>query len=107
MCLDRELPYARAPRDRRYGTLTFDLDSGLYVAGTLFDTVFMNFDEDGQPVFTNDCKRSLCFQYFVANALTLTAPDLIQPHNYRSTLELLTPGNWQAIHGCVLLRSAP
>lgn len=38
---------------------------------------------------------------------TLSAPDLIQPYNYRSTLELLTPGSWQAIHGCVLLLRKP
>lgn len=56
MCYDRELPYRRAPRDRVYSSFTFDIDSGLYVAGALFDTVFMNFDEEGQPVFVNDCE---------------------------------------------------
>lgn len=55
-CFDRELPYTRKPRDRRYNSFTFDIDTGLYVAGALFDTVFMNFDDDGQPVFVNDCE---------------------------------------------------
>lgn len=52
------MPYTRVPKDRRYAGLTFDLDSGLYVAGALYDTVFMNFDEEGQPVFTNECTFS-------------------------------------------------
>lgn len=55
ICIDRELPTTRIPRDRRYGSFTFDIDSGFYVAGALFDTVFMNFDEEGVPVFVNDC----------------------------------------------------
>lgn len=46
----------RAPRDRRYNSFTFDIDSGLYVAGALFDTVFMNFDDEGVPDFVNDCE---------------------------------------------------
>lgn len=55
VCFDREMPYVRVPRNRRYAAFTFDLDSGLYVAGALFETVFMNFDDDGKPVFVNDC----------------------------------------------------
>lgn len=56
VCFDRELPCTRLPRDRRYGSFTFDLDSGLYVAGALFDTVFMNYDDEGNPVFSNACE---------------------------------------------------
>lgn len=55
VCFDRELPFTRVPKDRRYAAITFDFDSGLYVAGALHDTIFMNFDEEGQPVFVNDC----------------------------------------------------
>ncbi|KAL8292101.1 hypothetical protein RQP46_001567 [Phenoliferia psychrophenolica] len=81
VCFDREMPYVRVPRDRRYAAFTFDLDSGLYVCGALFDTVFMNFDDEGKPVFVND------------------SPDLIEPTNYRSAVELISPGTWSAIDG--------
>ncbi|KAK4697553.1 cleavage and polyadenylation specificity factor subunit 1, partial [Phenoliferia sp. Uapishka_3] len=81
VCFDREMPYVRVPRDRRYAAFTFDLDSGLYVCGALFDTVFMNFDDDGKPVFVND------------------SPDLLEPTNYRSAVELVIPGTWSAIDG--------
>jgi cleavage and polyadenylation specificity factor subunit 1 len=91
------------PKDRRYAAITFDFDSGLYVAGALHDTVFMNFDEDGQPVFVNDCTSSSLLR--PRNELTLprcAAPELVEPRNYRSNLELIMPGTWEAIHGCVL-----
>lgn len=55
-CFDRELPYTRVPKDRRYASISFDIDSGLYVGGAIFSTVFMNFDEEGQPVFNQDCE---------------------------------------------------
>lgn len=59
MCIDREMPYTKIARDRRYGSFTYDMDSGLYVAGGLFDTVFMNFDDEGVPVYVNDCASVL------------------------------------------------
>lgn len=55
ICLDRDLPYVHIPRDRRYASITFDIDSGLYVAGALFDTTFLSFDEEGEPAFVPDC----------------------------------------------------
>lgn len=57
VCFDREVSFTRIPKDRRYASVAFDLDSGLYVAGGLYDTVFVNFDDEGQRVFTDDCKR--------------------------------------------------
>lgn len=54
-CFDRELPFTRIPRDRRYGSVVFNQPSGMYVGGAVFDTEFMNFDEEGVPVFVNDC----------------------------------------------------
>ncbi|KAI5476013.1 cleavage and polyadenylation specificity factor subunit 1 [Pseudohyphozyma bogoriensis] len=81
ICFDREMPYLRVPRDRQYAQFTFDIDSGLYVAGALFSTEFMNFDEEGKPIFVDD------------------TPELTDPTNYRSVLELVLPGTWQAIDG--------
>ena len=78
---DRTMPITRVPVDRQYGELVFDLDSGLYVGGTLNETPFASFTEDGEPVFTAD------------------GPDLTEPTNYRSTVELIVPGTWQAIDG--------
>lgn len=31
-----------------------------------------------------------------------TAPELIEPTNYRSALELLVPGSWEAYKGYVI-----
>ena len=59
VCFDREVPFTRIPKDRRYASVAFDLDSGLYVAGGLYDTVFMNFDDEGQPVFADESKLRL------------------------------------------------
>ena len=56
VCFNTEVPYTRVPKDRRYAAVTFDFDAGLYVAAALYDTVFMNFDEEGQPVFVSDCE---------------------------------------------------
>ncbi|SCZ90601.1 BZ3500_MvSof-1268-A1-R1_Chr9g10894 [Microbotryum saponariae] len=81
VCFDREMPYQRVPKDRRYAAVTFDLDSGLYVAGALYDTVFMNFDDEGKPVYVNE------------------NPEITDAHNFRSTLELIMPGTWKAIDG--------
>lgn len=58
VCFDREVPFTRVPKDRRYASVAFDLDSGLYVTGGLYDTVFMNFDDEGQPVFSDDSKST-------------------------------------------------
>ncbi|KAM0749012.1 hypothetical protein T439DRAFT_382097 [Meredithblackwellia eburnea MCA 4105] len=80
-CFDREMPYIRIPRDRRYAALTFDIDSGLYACGALYDTEFMNFDDEGKPVFVGD------------------SPYITKPTNYRSVLELVAPGTWHAIDG--------
>lgn len=102
VCFDRELPFSREPKDRRYASITFDLDSGLYVAGALHDTVFMNFDEDGQPVFTNDCEylRAMAVPSLtVADMPLRAAPELVEPRNYRSSVELLMPGSWETVHG--------
>lgn len=102
LCYDRELAYDRVPRDRRYSAVAFDIDSGLYAAGALFDTEFMNFDDEGQPVFTPDGE---CTRHSMTN-LTLTpcldanaVPNLTTPTNYRSALELVMPGSWEAIDG--------
>ena len=100
VCFDREMPYVRVPRDRRYAAFTFDLDSGLYVCGALFDTVFMNFDDDGKPVFVNDCERILPFSPEGREPNQLgVAPDLLEPTNHRSAVELISPGSWSAIDG--------
>ncbi|GAA5944861.1 hypothetical protein JCM3775_003540 [Rhodotorula graminis] len=82
LTLDTPMPYTHVPKDRVYAHLAFDLESGLYVGATLNETRFVAFDEDGQPLWREQ------------------EPSLIEPTNYRSTLELLTPGSWQAIHGC-------
>ncbi|KPV73773.1 uncharacterized protein RHOBADRAFT_66756 [Rhodotorula graminis WP1] len=81
LTLDTPMPYTHVPKDRVYAHLAFDLESGLYVGATLNETRFVAFDEDGQPLWREQ------------------EPSLIEPTNYRSTLELLTPGSWQAIHG--------
>ncbi|GAA5901725.1 hypothetical protein JCM8208_003569 [Rhodotorula glutinis] len=81
LTLDAPMPYTHVPKDRVYAHLAFDLESGLYAGATLNETRFVAFDEDGQPLWREQ------------------EPSLIEPTNYRSTLELLTPGSWQAIHG--------
>ncbi|BGP33959.1 mRNA cleavage and polyadenylation factor subunit [Rhodotorula toruloides] len=81
LSLDTVIPYTHIPKDRVYGHLAFDLDSGMYVGATLHKTRFVAFDEEGNPLWKEQ------------------APELLEPMNYRSTLELLVPGSWQAIHG--------
>ncbi|BGP09960.1 mRNA cleavage and polyadenylation factor subunit [Rhodotorula toruloides] len=81
LSLDTVIPYTHIPKDRVYGHLAFDLDSGTYVGATLHKTRFVAFDEEGNPLWKEQ------------------APELLEPMNYRSTLELLVPGSWQAIHG--------
>ncbi|BGP50192.1 mRNA cleavage and polyadenylation factor subunit [Rhodotorula kratochvilovae] len=81
LTLDAPIPYTHVPKDRVYAHLAFDLESGLYAGATLNETRFVAFDEEGQPLWKDH------------------DPNLIEPTNYRSTLELLTPGSWQAIHG--------
>ncbi|BGP26347.1 cleavage and polyadenylation specificity factor subunit 1 [Rhodotorula toruloides] len=81
LSLDTVIPYTTIPKDRVYGHLAFDLDSGMYVGATLHQTRFVAFDEEGHPLWKEQ------------------ATDLLEPMNYRSTLELLVPGSWQAIHG--------
>ncbi|BGP01928.1 mRNA cleavage and polyadenylation factor subunit [Rhodotorula toruloides] len=81
LSLDTVIPYTHIPKDRVYGHLAFDLDSGMYVGATLHRTRFVAFDEEGNPLWKEH------------------APELLEPMNYRSTLELLVPGSWQAIHG--------
>ncbi|GAA5941609.1 cleavage/polyadenylation factor CFT1 [Sporobolomyces koalae] len=78
---NHDLPLSFVPKDRTYAYLTFDLDSGMYVAATLNETRFVAFDDEGVPVFKE------------------TAPRLLEPTNYQSTLELLVPGSWNAIDG--------
>ncbi|GAA5859437.1 hypothetical protein JCM8547_006821 [Rhodosporidiobolus lusitaniae] len=75
------LAFSRIPKERVYGHLAFDLEAGMYVAATLNETQFVAFDEEGVPVFKDE------------------APGLVTPVNYQSTLEVLAPGSWQAIHG--------
>ncbi|GAA5925405.1 hypothetical protein JCM1841_002835 [Sporobolomyces salmonicolor] len=82
LTLDAPMPYTHVPKNRAYAYLTFDLESGLYVAGTLNETRFVAFDEDGQVVWKE-----------------AGAPGLVDPYNYQSTLELLVPGTWEAIDG--------
>ncbi|GAA5993443.1 hypothetical protein JCM5350_000095 [Sporobolomyces pararoseus] len=79
--ISHELPLTKVEKDKVYGYLSFDLDSGLYVASTLNQTNFVAFDDEGVPVFKE------------------TAPGLLEPKNYQSTIELLVPGTWQAIDG--------
>ncbi|GAA5822884.1 hypothetical protein JCM3770_004565, partial [Rhodotorula araucariae] len=81
LTLDSPIPYTHVPKDRVYAHLAFDLESGLYAGATLNETRFVAFDEEGQPLWKEQ------------------DPNLIEPTNYRSTLELLVPGSWQAIHG--------
>jgi hypothetical protein len=45
------MPLTSIQKDRTYAYLTFDLDSGMYVAGTLNETRFVAFDDDGVPVY--------------------------------------------------------
>ncbi|GAA5965654.1 hypothetical protein JCM3765_000915 [Sporobolomyces pararoseus] len=80
-CINFELPLTFIRKGRVYSYLSFDLDSGLYVAGSLNQTNFVAFDDEGVPVFKE------------------TSPGLLEPKNYQSTLELLVPGTWQAIDG--------
>ncbi|GAA5916679.1 hypothetical protein JCM5296_000765 [Sporobolomyces johnsonii] len=82
LTFDAPMPYTHVPKDRTYAYLTFDLESGLYVAGTLNETRFVAFDEDGQVVWKE-----------------AGTPGLVDPYNYQSTLELLVPGTWEAIDG--------
>ncbi|GAA5885680.1 hypothetical protein JCM16303_003111 [Sporobolomyces ruberrimus] len=79
--INHAMPLTSIQKDRTYAYLTFDLDSGMYVAGTLNETRFVAFDDDGVPVYKD------------------SAPGLLEPTNYRSTLELLVPGSWEAIDG--------
>lgn len=81
VAFDKAMPITRVPVDRQYGQIVCDLDSGLYVGATLNETVFASFTEEGEPVFTAD------------------GPDLTEPTNYRSTVELVVPGSWRAIDG--------
>ncbi|GJN92589.1 hypothetical protein Rhopal_005620-T1 [Rhodotorula paludigena] len=81
LVFDSPLAFTHVPRDRVYGHLAFDIESGLYVGATLNETRFVAFDDEGQPMWKEQ------------------DPDLIEPSNYRSTLELVAPGNWAAIHG--------
>ncbi|KAM0789430.1 hypothetical protein ACM66B_000255 [Microbotryomycetes sp. NB124-2] len=81
ICVDADIPYTRIRKDRRYAGIAFDLDSGLYVGGALFESDFMLFDDEGKPVFTND------------------KPDMTNPKSCRSALELIVPGTWEAIDG--------
>ncbi|GAA5906861.1 cleavage/polyadenylation factor CFT1 [Sporobolomyces salmoneus] len=78
--INEKLPVTKVPKDRTYSYLTFDLDSGCYVAGTN-KTNFVAFDEEGVPFFKEN------------------VPGLMEPTNWQSTLELLVPGSWQAIDG--------
>ncbi|GAA5823369.1 hypothetical protein JCM11251_007584 [Rhodosporidiobolus azoricus] len=81
LTLSASLAYSHVPKNRRYNNLIFDMDAGLYVGSTVNDTRFVAFDEEGVPLFQDE------------------APGLLEPHNYRSSLEVLVPGTWQAIHG--------
>lgn len=49
--ISHELPLTKVEKDKVYGYLSFDLDSGLYVASTLNQTNFVAFDDEGVPVF--------------------------------------------------------
>ncbi|TKA55836.1 hypothetical protein B0A53_02974 [Rhodotorula sp. CCFEE 5036] len=81
LVLDTPLPYTLVPKDRVYSHVAFDLQTGLYVGSTLHETRFVAFDEDGQPMWKD------------------RDPELVEPTVHRSTLELLVPGSWEAIHG--------
>ncbi|GAA6031493.1 hypothetical protein JCM8097_006482 [Rhodosporidiobolus ruineniae] len=81
LSLSAPLAYTHVPKDRVYAHLAFDLESGLYIAATMNETRFVAFDEEGVPMFRDE------------------APGLIEPNNFRSTLEVLVPGSWQAITG--------
>ncbi|GAA5945459.1 hypothetical protein JCM10213_005995, partial [Rhodosporidiobolus nylandii] len=81
LSLSSSLAYTSIPKDRLYNHLAFDLSAGLYVASTLNETRFVAFDEEGVPLFKEE------------------APGLVEPTNYQSTLEVLVPGSWDAIHG--------
>lgn len=49
--INHALPLTWIEKDRTYSYLTFDLDSGTYVAATLNETKFVAFDDEGNPVF--------------------------------------------------------
>ncbi|POY73837.1 hypothetical protein BMF94_3096 [Rhodotorula taiwanensis] len=78
---DSPLPYTLVPKDRVYSHVAFDLQTGLYVGSTLHETKFVAFDEEGQPMWKE------------------RDPELVEPSVHRSTLELLVPDTWEAIHG--------
>ncbi|GAA5919136.1 hypothetical protein JCM6882_002398 [Rhodosporidiobolus microsporus] len=81
LSLSSPLVHTHLPKDRLYNNLIFDLDAGLYVGSTVNETRFVAFDEEGVPLFRDE------------------AAGLTEPQNYRSTLEVLVPGAWEAVHG--------
>lgn len=99
---DSPLPYTLVPKDRVYSHVAFDLQTGLYVGSTLHETKFVAFDEEGQPMWK---ERGACatvgVQSLQLTFFTQADPELVEPSVHRSTLELLVPGTWEAIHGCV------
>lgn len=100
LVFDSPLAFIHVPKDRVYGHLAFDIESGLYVGATLNDTRFVAFDDEGQPMWKEQGAWSTMIRFLdVEVTIPRTDPDLIEPSNYRSTLELVAPGNWAAIHG--------
>lgn len=81
ICLDRELPVTRIRQNRVYNGLTFDVDSGTYVASVTFDVRFSSFDEENKPLFDKH------------------GPNVLEPQSNRSSLELLSPETLQPIDG--------
>ena len=52
--VNHAMPLTSVPKDRIYAYLAFDLDSGLYVGGTLNETRFVAFDDEGVPTFKDN-----------------------------------------------------
>lgn len=89
------------PKDRVYSHVAFDLQTGLYVGSTLHETRFVAFDEDGQPMWKDRGELQPTREHLQKMTAKNAPPDpeLVEPTVHRSTLELLVPGSWEAIHG--------
>lgn len=57
--IDHAMPLTSVPKDRIYSYLALDLDSGLYVGGTLNETRFVAFDDEGVPTFKDNSEFNL------------------------------------------------
>lgn len=80
---DRPVPWIGVVDGKSYAHVVYDSQSQTFICSGNYAAPFCLFDDEGMPLWEAD------------------ATDLLGPETVRSSLELMIPGTWDVVDGCV------